>query len=153
MSDSRLIPVVTLAGALGAGQAGTLTSAVIARVSHQGQQVGTVVLDLGDGTDIDIEARRELRALQDLLHWRGTNLRLVITSGAVRHVITTAAAHRISPEMLHPTLRAAVLAAYAELPGPGLVSARVRAALAVPAETIGPDGRVPGPGRPVRAEG
>ncbi|MFZ0191379.1 MAG: hypothetical protein WAL72_31050 [Streptosporangiaceae bacterium] len=37
---------------------------------------------------------------------------------------------------IHPTLRSALLATYAACLGPGVVTAQVRAALAVPAEPL-----------------
>jgi hypothetical protein len=43
---------------------------------------------------------------------------------------------RLGPEAIHPSLRAAVLASYAALPGPGLVTTDVRAALTEPAESL-----------------
>jgi hypothetical protein len=146
-----------LAGAFETGQTGILACAVVARVTRPGLPVDTVVLDLGDGAgmdpgaSMDPEARRDLCSLQDTLLRMGTTLRLVITSSAARRALMAGAAYRFSPEVLHPSLRAAVLAAYAELPGPGLVDARIRAALAVPAETVGdvPAGTA-GPRRPDR---
>lgn len=140
----RRIPVMRLAGTFEPG----LTGALVARVTRPGQRVGTVVADLGDGAGIDGEAGRELRSLQDMLRSRGTSLRLAVTSDAVRRALTAGAAHRIGPLTVHQTPRAAVLAACAELPGPGFVNAYVRAALAGPAETLVPPahaGRGDGP--------
>jgi hypothetical protein len=134
---ARWIPLVRLACTLAAGQGSVLASAVLARVTRPGQQVGTVVLDLGTGACIDDQAREALCSLRAALRRQGTSLRLVIASPSVRAALSTAGpAGRISPDMLHPTLRAAVLATYAGLPGPGLATAQVRAALAMPAEQL-----------------
>jgi hypothetical protein len=42
----------------------------------------------------------------------------------------------LSPDAIHDSFRSAVLAAYAALPGPGLVTAQVRAALDTPLEPV-----------------
>jgi hypothetical protein len=136
LAATRRIPVLRLAGTITAGQASRLTRAVLARVTRPGVQVGTVVLDLGSGAGVDAQARECLCALRTALLRRGTNLRLVITSAQARDALAAGLAHRTGAGLLHPTLRAAVLASYAEAPGPGVVSAEIRAALAVPAEPV-----------------
>lgn len=130
------IPVLRLACTLTEDRLAGLPAAVLALAGESGRQVGTVVLDLGAVAALDGEARAALCALGQLLRQRGTALRLVITAHAVRTALGTAVTHRIGADMVHASLHAAVLAAYAELPGPGLVTGGVRAALTLPADTL-----------------
>ena len=60
----------------------------------------------------------------------------MISSRAARDGLAAAADHRIGPEGVHDCARAAMLAAFAMVPGPGLVDAAVRAALAAPPDTL-----------------
>jgi len=129
------VPVLRLACTLTAGRAGGLAEAVLARLAGSGQRAGTVVLEL-DGAGLDDDARAALCALRALLLRGGTDLRLVVTSREARNGLAAAADHRIGPEGVHDCARAAMLAAFAKVPGPGLVDAAVRAALAAPADTL-----------------
>jgi MFS superfamily sulfate permease-like transporter len=126
------VPVLCLASTLTEGWADGLAEAVLARLALPPGKVGTVVLDLGSWAGLDPPARQELCALRAALRRRGTDLRLVLTSRQARDALAAAAEHRIGPDMVHDCARAAMLAAYALVPGPGLVDAGVRAALAVP---------------------
>lgn len=131
------IPVLRLGLTLAPGQAGVLTEAVLARVTCN-RTVGTVVLELGAGSEIDAAACDALHALHDRLRGLGTGLRLVAGSMHVRDGLRHGGlTHRLGSEAIHPSLRAAVLATYAGLPGPGLVTGDVREALAAPAEPLG----------------
>ena len=135
----RRMPVLglRLASTLQPGQAGLLTDTVLARVLGRGREVGTVVLDLTAAGDIDADGCAALHGLHDRLRSIGTRLRVVAAAGKLRDRLGEAGlTHRIGPEAIHPSLRAAVLATYAALPGPGLVTADVRAALAMPAEAL-----------------
>jgi hypothetical protein len=128
----RGIPVLHLACALTEDQVSGLAAAVLARLAGLRQEVGTVVLDLGGGADLDGRGREELCTLRALLRQRGTGLRLVIGSREARAALAAAA----DPDMVHDCARAAMLAAYAQAPGPGLVGGGMRAALAAPPDTL-----------------
>jgi hypothetical protein len=139
------IPVLRLGLTLAPGQAGILAEAVLARVLTCNRAVGTVVLDLGAGTEADAATCDALHALDDRLHTLGTRLRLVAGSVQVRDGLRDGGlTHRLGSGAIHPSLRAAVLATYAGLPGPGLVIGDVREALAAPAEPLGLPPRLPG---------
>jgi hypothetical protein len=77
----------------------------------------------------------ELCKLAGALHPCGIALRLVIAPGREHDRLLETAPGPPGPPV-HPTLRAAVLATYAALPGPGLVTPGVRADLAMPAEPL-----------------
>jgi MFS superfamily sulfate permease-like transporter len=132
----RRVPVLCLACTLTDGRADGLAEAVLARLAMLPGKAGTVVLDLGSAAGPDSPARQELCALRAALQRRGTDLRLVLTSRQARAALAAAAEDRIGPDMVHDCARAAMLAAYALVPGPGLVDAGVRAALAVPPGTL-----------------
>jgi hypothetical protein len=135
----RGAPVLSLACALTGdrpdGWANGLDQAVLARLGGF-RAVGTVVLDLGSGADLDDASRQALCELRALLQRRGTDLRLVVTSREARNALAAATEHRIGPETVHDCARAAMLAAFAQAPGPGLVDAAIRDALAAPPDTL-----------------
>jgi hypothetical protein len=112
-----------------------LAQAVLDRLAGP-RAVGTVVLDLGDGAGLDDDSRLVLCELREVLRRRGTGLRLVVTSRAARADLAAAMEHRIGREAVHDCARAAMLAAFAQAPGPGLVGAVLRDALAAPPETL-----------------
>ena len=128
-------PVLRLTCTLAGDQIDGLVPAVLARLAGF-RRVGTVVLELDSGAELDCRARQALCGLQALLDRRGTDLRLVITTRQTRDDLAAAAEHRIGPDVVHDSPRAAMLAAYALLPGPGLVDAGMRAALAAPPATL-----------------
>ena len=129
------VPVLRLACTLTSDRANGLDQAVLARLAGL-RAVGTVVLDLGSGADLDDCSRQALCELRALLQRRGTDLRLVVTSREARQALAAAAEHRIGPETVHDCARAAMLAAFAQTPGPGLVGAGMRDALAAPPDTL-----------------
>lgn len=130
--------VLRLRITLAPGLAEVLAEAVLARVLAGNRAVGTLVLDLGTGAEIDAATCDALHALDDRLRALGTRLRLVTGSAQVRDRLRDSGLnHRLGSEAIHPSLRAAVLASYAGLPGPGLVTAEIRAAMAAPAEPLG----------------
>jgi MFS superfamily sulfate permease-like transporter len=112
-----------------------LAEAVLARLAGL-RTVGTLVLDLGGGTGLDDGSRQVLCELREVLRRRGTCLRLVITSREAREDLAAATEHRIGPDAVHDCARAAMLAAFAQAPGPGLVGAVMRDALAAPPDTL-----------------
>ena len=128
-------PVLRLACDLTDTPADGLDQAVLARLAVP-RAVGTVVLELGSGAGLDDDSRQALCELRAVLRHRGTGLRLVVTSREAREDLAGAAEHRIGPEMVHDCARAAMLAAFAQAPGPGLVGAGIRDALAAPPDTL-----------------
>ena len=129
------VPVLRLTCTPTDDQMAGLVPGVLARLAGS-QQVGTVVLEFGNGADLNQGTRQALCGLRSLLERRGTDLRLVITSRQAREALATAAEHRLGPEVVHDCARAAVLAAYAQVPGPGLVDGAMRAALAAPPDAL-----------------
>jgi hypothetical protein len=130
------VPVLRLAATLAAGQGSGLASAVLAQVASGGL-VGTVVLELENITAIDDDGRDALHGLGRGLAGLGVRLRLAIVSPQVRRLwLADSRMHRAEPIPVHPNLRCAVLACYAMLPGPGLVTDAVRADLERPAQRV-----------------
>jgi hypothetical protein len=127
------LPVLRLAATLAAGQGAGLAGAVLARVAS-GRPVGTVVLELENTTAIGDDGRDALHGLGGRLAGLGIRLRLAIVSPQVRRMWL--ADGQAGPLPVHPGLRCAVLACYAMLPGPGLVTGPVRADLERPAEQL-----------------
>jgi anti-anti-sigma regulatory factor len=130
------VPVLHLACAFTAERADGLAAAVLARLARSRRKAGTVVLDLGSGTDLDGRAAEALCALRAALRERGTDLRLVVASREARAALAAAPEHRFGPVAVHECARAALLAAFALAPGPGLVDGTVRAALAAPPDAL-----------------
>jgi anti-anti-sigma regulatory factor len=128
------VPVLRLVCTLTDDGAAGLEQAVLARLA--GRTVGTVVLDLSGCADLDDDSRRALCELRTALRHRGTGLRLVVTSREAREELAAAAEHRIGQDAVHDCARAAMLAAFAQAPGPGLVGAGMRDALAAPPDTL-----------------
>lgn len=129
------LPVLRLVCDLTGGRADGLAEAVLARLAGL-RTVGTVVLDLGGGADLDDGSRQALCELREALQRRGTGLRLVVTSREARADLAAATEHWIGHEAVHDCARAAMLAAFAQAPGPGLVGAVLRDALAAPPDTL-----------------
>jgi hypothetical protein len=129
------VPVLRLVCNLTDAPAGGLAEAVLTRLAGL-RAVGTVVLDLGSGVGLDDDSRQALCELREALRHRGTGLRLVVTSREAREGLAAAAEHRIGQESVHDCARAAMLAAFAQAPGPGLVGAVMRDALAAPPGTL-----------------
>jgi anti-anti-sigma regulatory factor len=129
------VPVLRLVCTLTGDRAAGLEQAVLARLAGF-RAVGTVVLDLGGGAGLDDGSRQALCELREVLRRRGTGLRLVVTSREARDGLAAAAEHRIGQDAVHDCARAAMLAAFAQAPGPGLVGAVLRDALAAPPDTL-----------------
>jgi anti-anti-sigma regulatory factor len=135
--DHPPLTVLRLQAELRPGTASQLAGAVLARVRACRAGVGTVVLDLGAGTEIDAGGCAALADLHGRLRTAGTGLRLAAASRQARDLFQrTGLAGQLGPAFIHLTLRAAVLATYAALPGPGLVTPAMRAALTRPAEPL-----------------
>jgi anti-anti-sigma regulatory factor len=129
------LPVLRLVCKLTDEQANGLGEAVLARLAGF-RALGTVVLDLGDGAGLDDDSRQALCGLREALQRRGTGLRLVVTSREARAGLAAATEHRIGQDAVHDCARAAMLAAFAQAPGPGLVGSVMRDALAAPPVTL-----------------
>jgi hypothetical protein len=123
--------VLCLAATVEPGQAGDVTSTVLARVTSAGERGSTVVLAL-DGA-VDADCLQALCSLQERLRALGVCLRLAIRPEQSRN---QAPSRSVTSLTIHPTLRSALLAAYAARLGPGVVTAQVRAALSVPPEPL-----------------
>jgi hypothetical protein len=123
--------VLRLAGTLGPAQGASLAAAVLERAGRS-CGIQDVVLDIRASAQIGAGDQRALCELRDTLAQQGVTLRLALSSPRAWQQLP-------GPPRLavYPSLRAAVLAAYAEAPGPGLVTAGIRAQLTLPAEPVG----------------
>lgn len=132
-------PVLHLTVAPAAGQAGEVASTVLARVASCGGEVGAVILTLEVDPPPSSVPCEALYALGRGLRESCIRLHLVISDrDALESVEQYSPKGMESPLAAHPSLRSAVLASYAELPGPALVTAAIRAALVTPAEPLQP---------------
>lgn len=133
-----LAPVLRLSASLAPGQAATLAESVMARVRRAAGPVSGIALDLTRAaTDIGWEECAALRALHDRLGATGIRLRLAVANRHLRATLEEeAVVSHIGAGAVHPSLHTALLAFYAELPGPGLVTGSVRDALAQPPEPL-----------------
>ena len=96
-----------------------------------------VVLDLTDTPAVDDGARAALLSLGDLLVKSHTRLRLVLPDAEARAGLCDGGtASAIGADALHTSVRAAVLAAHAALPGPALVTPALRMLLGNPPEQL-----------------
>ena len=119
------------------GQAHRLVEAILDRVLGSARPVGTVILDLRAGADIDADSRAALLSLHRRLASMGTRLRIATACRQLAGRLREADLPRhVGPDAIHDSVRSAVLATYAALPGPGLVTAHVRAALDIPVEAV-----------------
>lgn len=118
---------------------GRLADAILRRVLRCGCPVGTVVLDLGSATAIDPEDCAAILSLHERLTAVSTRLRLACGArGLLDSLADAGVTRRLGRDAIHSSFRSAVLATYAELPGPGLVMGRVKTALETEAELIDP---------------
>jgi MFS superfamily sulfate permease-like transporter len=133
----RRIVCLRLTCRLSSGTAGDVVQAVINRVLAAGPPPCIVVLDLRHTRAIDDDARRALQTLQDVLAQDQSRLRLALPAAEARATLTTdGPLGTISPEDVHGSLRQALLAAYASLPGPALVTSATRRLLTEPPESL-----------------
>jgi hypothetical protein len=118
---------------------GRLADTVLCRVLGCGCPVGTVVLDLGQAAELDADSCAALLAVHQRLTAIGTRLRLAASAkGLLDSLAGREVLEQLGRDAVHPSFRAAVLASYAALPGPGLVLGRVKSALDAQAELIEP---------------
>jgi hypothetical protein len=123
--------VLRLAGTLGPAQGASLAAAVLERAGRS-CGIQDVVLDIRASAQIGAGEQRALCELRDTLARQGITLRLALSSPRSWQQLPALA--RLA---VYPSLRAAVLAAYADAPGPGLVTTGIRAQLTLPAEPVG----------------
>ena len=131
------IVCLRLTGQLCADTAEALLDAVSARVQAAMPAAYEVVLDLTDTPAVDDDARAALLSLGDLLVKSHARLRLVLPDAEARAGLCDGAtAGAIGADALHTSIRAAVLAAHAALPGPALVTPALRMLLGNPPEQL-----------------
>jgi len=131
------IVCLRLTGQLCADTAEALLDAVSARVRAAMPAAYEVVLDLTDTPAVDDGARTALLSLGDLLVKSQTRLRLVLPDAEARAGLCDGGtAGAIGADALHTSVRAAVLAAHAALPGPALVTPSLRMLLGNPPEQL-----------------
>jgi MFS superfamily sulfate permease-like transporter len=135
----RRIVCLRLTCQLSSGTADDVVQAVIDRVHAAGPPPCIVVLDLRHTRAIDDDARRALQTLHDVLAQGQSRLRLAHPAAEARATLTTdGPLGTISPDDVHGSLRQALLAAYASLPGPALVTSATRRFLTEPPEFLSP---------------
>jgi anti-anti-sigma regulatory factor len=133
------IVCLRLTGRLCGDTAQALLDAVGARVRAAVPPPDAVVLDLSDTSAADDGARAALESLRTRLANGHTRLRLVLPEGEARAALCgNGAASAIGIDALHTSVRAAILAAHAALPGPALVTPALRAMLSQPPELLLP---------------
>ena len=131
------IVCLRLTGQLCADTAEALLDAVSARVRAAMPAAYEVVLDLTDIPAVDDGARAALLSLGELLVKSHVRLRLVLPEADARAALCDGgAADAIGADVLHTSVRAAVLAAHAALPGPALVTPALRMLLGNPPEQL-----------------
>lgn len=147
-------PLLALSCPLGPGQPRAAVEAVLNRVQSSGLAADTVILDLSGTHRVDDDGCADLIWLHHRLLLLGTRLLLAVSARPVRDRLREAGVTVIlGAGAIHPSLRAAVLAAFSALPGPGLVTPQVRAALVTPAEQVLPQGEQPASAGKARAAG
>jgi anti-anti-sigma regulatory factor len=120
---------------LSADIAGALSDAVSARLAAAAAPTGTVVLDLSAAETVDDLAWAALQSLHRRLADLTIRLRLVAPEANVSATLQTGGIG-IGPDAFHTSVRTAVLAAYADLPGPASVTPARRMLLTQPPELL-----------------
>ncbi len=122
---------------LSADNASALVEAVAARVRVAAPSHTSLVLDLSATSTLDQCAAAALQRLSDLLA-EDSQVRLWLVLPAAKPAADFCGdgAGRAGAPTAHATFRAAVLAAYASLPGAGLVTPVLREMLARPPEPL-----------------
>ena len=134
---SRQIISLRLTCQLSSGTADGVVQTVINRVHAAWPSACTIVLDLRHTRAIDDDARRALQTVQDMLAQDQSRLRLAHPAAEARAALTVdGPLGAISPADVHGSLREALLAAHASLPGPALVTSAIRRLLTEPPELL-----------------
>ena len=114
-----------------AENASALVDAVAARVRTAIPPACAVVLDLSATPVIDDGSRVALQSLHGLLAQDHVGLRLALSGPrACAQFSSDSAGSALGPDVLHASVRAAMLAEYATFPGPALVTSALRTLLA-----------------------
>ena len=134
---SGQIVCLRLTGQLCAGNADDLLDAVGARVRAAVPPAYAVVLDLSGTPAVDDGARAALLSLGGLLSKSHAQLRLVLPEAEDRAALSgDGSATAVGLDALHTSVRTAILAAHAALPGPSLVTPAMRTLLSQPPELL-----------------
>lgn len=134
---SQCILCLRLTCELSADNAGALVEAVTARARVAAPSHNSLVLDLSATPTLDQCAAAALQRLSDLLAQDSqVRLWLVLPGTKPAAVFFSDCAGKAAAPTVHASFRAAVLAAYASLPGAGLVTPVLRELLARPAEPL-----------------
>jgi len=132
-----LIVCLRLTGGLCGGTAGALAAAVGDRVRAVMPPACAVVLDVSATPDVDDAAQAALLSLCEILSEGRTRLWLVVPGAEARaRLYRGGIASAIRLDAPHTSVRAAILAAHAALPGPALVTPAMRALLTQPPEPL-----------------
>lgn len=135
-SFSRILHL-RLACPLSADNADCLLAAVSAQVRAAVPRPCAVVLDLSATPALHDGAAAALQQLGGLLRDSDVSLRLVLPAAQARAALAAASAGgTMDAKTVHPNARAAVLAAYASLPGAALVTPALNRLLAQPPEVL-----------------
>jgi len=134
---SRWILCLRPACRLSADNADALVAAVGARVRAAVPSPCSVVLDLSATPVLHDGAAAALDTLADLLRHSHATLRLVLPGPQARAASCGESANTaMRTDTVHTSARAAMLAAYAALPGAALVTSALRELLAQPPESL-----------------
>jgi len=134
---SRWILCLRPACRLSADNADALVAAVGARVRAAVPSPCSVVLDLSATPVLHDGAAAALDTLADLLQHSHATLRLVLPGPQARAASCGESANTVMrTDTVHTSARAAMLAAYAALPGAALVTSALRELLAQPPESL-----------------
>jgi len=120
-----------------ADNAGALAEAVSARMPAAISRPCSVVLDLSATLALDDDAETALQLLHRLLADRLVRLRLVLPEAQARTAFLSCAAGQvIGRDSVHASVRTAMLATYASLPGAALITSAHRELLAAQPELL-----------------
>ncbi len=140
------IMCLRLSSQLSAENADALVAAVGARVQAAVPPPCWVVLDLSATPALDHDAAAALQLLDGLLNDSHSSLRLVLPAAQARAAfISDSAGKAVAPDTVHISTRAAILAAYASLPGAALVTPALCQLLAQPPEFLALPAQSPAP--------
>ena len=136
--DGPQILQLTPPGPVADGRGQAFIDAVCGRALAGQRPAAAVVLDLSAAGALDSSWYAVLVALNDSLRPGGTRLRLAgVTARLLPGLQEAGVCQHIGADAIHPSVRSALLAIHAALPGPGLVTAPVRASLARCADDAG----------------
>ena len=134
---SRWVLCLRPACRLSADNADALVAAVSTRVKAAVPSPCSVVLDLSATPVLHDGAAAALDTLADLLQHSNATLRLVLPGAQARAAFCgESATTAMGTDTVHISARAAMLAAYAALPGAALVTPVMRELLAQPPESL-----------------